>query len=406
MNKIVLSIFLGGILLSNEPIGSIKIYERNGLDRFDEYIEILIPEHYSDSNAIYVAANRTSHDTTICQLTKYVDIYSNIYNNTLVFPVDIKANDSLSYDLVIFNDKYQKQSHVKSISSLNLSGQKTELVIENEYYIADLRADSTEEEKSYQSGQIRDLTIKLGFDQLLTNRDDRIHWAPNFKRPELQYYKTIAHWNDPKENLISEGDYLVRTWRKDNAPSHPEIMLSAEYSFYNNKPYFLFNSKMEMIDNVILELLRNDEMTMDTMFTHLAFKRESGEIIDIPIEERDILLENQPISVNDPWICFYNKDKGYAFGSIRLDYNITNKEGNLSPTGKSYTSIAQWENRTTYWNRRIIYNELVNVLKGSRYIEKNAYIMFDINKDDHLSDIKYWSERLLNPIIVETTFIN
>ena len=93
MNKIVLSIFLGGVLLSNEPIGSINIYERNGIDRFNEYIEILIPDHFAGSNATYVATNQISHDTTICQLTKYVDIYSNIYNNTLVFPVDIKANE-------------------------------------------------------------------------------------------------------------------------------------------------------------------------------------------------------------------------------------------------------------------------------------------------------------------------
>ena len=401
MNKYFLLLILYGNLLSNDHVASVLIYEPEGLDRSYEYVEIEIPNCLIISENNLLAVNKTNHDTIACQVAKRVDIFNGNLCNTIIFPVDISAFDSLSYDIIVSdynNDSKRKPYNIK------LTGKKTEIVVENDFYIADLRADEKDEEKSYHSGQLTDLTIKFGFNKLFTNRDDRIHWAPNFKRPEIEYYKTIAHWNHPKEQWNNIGDYVIRTWRKDKAPYHPEIMLSAEYSFFAGKPYFLFNSSMEFVKDVMLEWLRNDEMTMDTMFTHLAFKRKTGEIIDIPIAERDEILEKRPIAADDPWLCFYNKDIGYGFGSIRLDYNISNMEGNTSPTGENYTSIAEWENRTTYWNRRIIYKELTNVAKGSKYVEKNAYIVFDINQDGHLEEINNWSKKLQSPLVVKATF--
>ncbi|MFC1785055.1 hypothetical protein ACFL0J_05435 [Candidatus Neomarinimicrobiota bacterium] len=401
MNKSLIFFVLCGYLLSNGYIGSVKIYEQRGLDRSAEYVEIEIPNCLTKLTNNILAINKTNLDTILCQVTKKVNISNGYLHKTIIFPVDISAYDSLSFDINVSesNDRTSGTPY-----NIKLTGEKTEIIVENDFYIADLRANEKDEEKSFHSGQITDLTIKLGFNKLLTNRDDRIHWAPNFKRPEIEYYKTIAHWNNPKEQWNNTGEYLIRTWRKDGAPSHPEIMLSAEYSFFAGKPYFLFNSNMEIINDVMLEWLRNDEMTMDTMFTNLAFKRKTGEIIDIPIAERGEILEKSPIAVDDPWLCFYNKDIGYGFGSIRLDYDISNMEGNASPTGVNYTSIAEWENRTTYWNRRIIYNELTDVAKGSKYIEKNAYIVFDINQGEHLEAINKWSELLMYPLIVKTTY--
>ena len=129
------------------------------------------------------------------------------------------------------------------------------------------------------SGQIRELLIKMKFDQLVTNVEDRLHWAPNFKRPELEYYTTIAHWDKPRINKITSGQYQISTLREDLAPSHPEILLTARYRFYAGLPYFRFYSRMEMKDNLWLELLRNDEMAMDSMFTHMAFQRRMGKLL-------------------------------------------------------------------------------------------------------------------------------
>jgi len=42
---------------------------------------------------------------------------------------------------------------------------------------------------------------------------------------------------------------------------------------------------MEMTESLWLNLLRNDEMAMDSMFTHIAFERPNGEIIDVTFSE-------------------------------------------------------------------------------------------------------------------------
>jgi hypothetical protein len=284
-------------------------------------------------------------------------------------------------------------------SDLSVAGAGLELRVSNKYFIADLTRSDLAEPKSHSSGQIRELLIKMGFNQLLTNAEDRIHWAPNFKRPELEYYTTIAHWERPALNLVEQGPFLVRTVRQDVAPDHPEILLTAVYKFYANAPYFKFHSGMEMVADVWLELLRNDEMTTDSMFSHVAFQRPCGEIVDVRLDERHALLQRQPIEADTPWLCFYNIDKGFAFGTIRLKYDNTNQFGDPSPTYQPHTQIGQWLDRR-YWNRRLIHDHLTLVPKGSRYMEENAYLVFQIGAEDRLGEIKNRARQLQNPIRV------
>ncbi|MEZ4763032.1 MAG: hypothetical protein R3C26_07500 [Calditrichia bacterium] len=59
-----------------------------------------------------------------------------------------------------------------------------------------------------------------GRELLMTNIENRVHWAPNFKRPEVG--GTIAHWQNPRTQ-IDRGNYVIRTIRQDPAPKHPEI---------------------------------------------------------------------------------------------------------------------------------------------------------------------------------------
>ncbi|MGH7491843.1 MAG: hypothetical protein ACREOO_05565 [bacterium] len=284
-------------------------------------------------------------------------------------------------------------------SDLSTAGTGLELRVANKYFVADLTRSDQAEPKNHASGQIRELLIKMGFNQLLTNAEDRVHWAPNFKRPELEFYTTIAHWDNPALNLSEHGPHLVRTVRQDLAPDHPEILLTAVYKFYANVPYFKFYSGMEMVAGVWLELLRNDEMTTDSMFSHVAFQRPTGDIVEIRLDERHALLQRQPIEAEAPWLCFYNIDKGFAFGTIRLKCDYTNQFGEPSPTYLPHTQIGQWLDRR-YWNRRLIHDHLTFVAKGSRYVEENAYLVFKIGAHDRLAEIKSWARQLQNPIRV------
>jgi hypothetical protein len=227
-----------------------------------------------------------------------------------------------------------------------------------------------------------------------------MHWAPNFQNREYAGYKTIAGWDNPEMYLLGTGPYLIHTMRSDHAPRHPEILLSANYYFYAGLPYFKFQSSMEITENIWLFLLRNDEMTMDSLFTHVAFQRPNGKIEDLSFSERYSKLEENPIENTAPWLCFYHAEKGYAFGSIRLMYDIKNEKGFDSPTYFPHTKISDGASGGKYWNRRLIHESPIFVPKGSRYSEENAYIVFKVADKNKFEDIQKWSQIIKNPLHV------
>ncbi|MBN2367236.1 MAG: hypothetical protein JXL67_13790, partial [Calditrichaeota bacterium] len=196
------------------------------------------------------------------------------------------------------------------------------------------------------------------------------------------------------------GPYLVRTERQDKAPAHPEILLTASYDFYASKPYFIFYSEMEVIRDVWLSLLRNDEMTMDSLFTHVAFQRPDGEIVDLPFDKRYEILKKKPLENDAPWLCFYHSDSGHAFGSIRLKYDNTNRFGESSPTWLPHTKISDGAEGGKYWNRRLIHEHLIHVPEGNRYVERNAYLVFRIEKNEKFKSILLEARLLQNPLWV------
>lgn len=404
--NILLLIFVvvSGVLNAQENILlQISVRENYGLDRELEYVELSCQFEAellkNTGNSFYVQELSTG-ETINCQVSStQSDSASNKVLARVIFPVSFKAYEKKEYFL-----KTKKAENVVR-SDLTMSGHGTELVIENQFYRADLRKMDNIEPQSYMSGQIRELLIKMGSDQLLTNVEDRLHWAPNFKRPSLEYYVTIAHWQLPKIIIINSGHYQISTLREDLAPQHPEILLTAQYRFYADLPYFRFYSRMEMQADLWLELLRNDEMAMDSMFTHMAFQRPNGEIIDLEFSERYELLKNQPIENESPWICFYNIDKGFAFGSIRVNYDNTNIFGETSPTYQAHTQIGEWLGGIKYWNRRLVHDHLTFIPKGSRYVEDNVYLVFKLNDKDKLHDIKHWAERVRSPLRVTIEYL-
>lgn len=398
---VILAIVSGVLTAQENTLLQINVREDYGLNRELEYVELScqLADHFFEKNSIsFFVEDIKSGQTIDCQVV-LTDTMDNQVLATVIFPSSCKAYEKKEYLL-----KTKKVEEVIP-SDLSISGQSTELVIENKFYRADLRKNDNAEPQSHMSGQIREILIKMGSDQLLTNVEDRLHWAPNFKRPGLEYYVTIAHWQLPKVNEINAGPYQISTLREDLAPQHPEILLTARYRFYAGLPYFRFYSRMEMKDDLWLELLRNDEMAMDSMFTHLAFQRPSGEIIDVEFSERYELLKNQPIGNESPWICFYNIDKGFAFGSIRINYDNTNIYGETSPIYQAHTQIGEWLEGIKYWNRRLIHDHLTFVPKGSRYVEDNAYLVFKLNDKDKLHDIKYWAERVRSPLKVTVEYL-
>lgn len=375
-------------------VATIAITEKDGLDREREYVQLSLqaaaPEGKKRLTAL-MAIEKTGAKIPIQLITSAYFKQQQTIVMELIFPLSIAAHQTRTFDIVPAAGSELPQT------DLRFDGEGTELIVDNQYYRADLTRSEKSHEQQHFSGQIREMTLKMGLDQPLVNDENRVHWAPNFKRPELEYYTTIAHWDNPKIN-INHGAYMIRTIRRDAAPRHPEILLTAVYKFYAGVPYFRFYSEMEFVQDLWLELLRNEEMTTDSMFTHLAFLRPDGELVNRPLYDLS-QPGMKPIESDAPWLCFYHAEKGFALGSIRLRYDNTNTSGEPSTTWQPHTQIGEWEGKK-YWNRRLIHDRLTHVAKGSRYTEENAYLLFIIGQEDRFKEIKFWAKRLRHPVEV------
>jgi hypothetical protein len=405
------AIFLFGLInnsgilacgVEDSPLARIEILENSGLDRELEYVvcSLQIPaEEIESSELQIVAVSKNNGENIPCQIfNRHAFKEQNIVLFQVIFPVTLGANESKSYLLM-------RTSQNDSIpTDLFHQGKGLEIIVENEFYRADLTKSDQSEPKSNSSGQLRELFLKMGFDLQLFRTENRMHWAPNFQNRAYNHYETIAGWENPENYVLDIGPYLVYTLRYDQAPRHPEIELTANYYFYAGLPYFRFYSSMEITDNIWLFLLRNDEMTMDSLFTHVAFQRPDGQIEDLAFSDRYKILEEKPIENNATWLCFYNADKDYAFGSIRLNYDTKNIQGFDSPTYLPHTKISDGAGGGKYWNRRLIHEYPTLVPKGSRYIEENAYLVFRIDKKDRFKKIKYWADRLHHPLEVKLQY--
>ena len=393
-------LLLSAASAQDRELARIVLTEPIGLARSREYVKLSLQAEagaLADLHAALLAIDAPTQRAIPCQVfNKQLSANGETVIFSVIFPATLQAGETKTLSL---RTSRESGSRSQPVTDLSLAGRGTELRIANKFYVADLRRSDRAEPQSHASGQIRELLIKE-FNQLLTNAEDRLHWAPNFKRPGMEYYTTIAHWNEPRVQAIDNGRYLIQTRRQDLAPGHPEILLTAVYSFYAEVPYFEFYSSMEVTEDLWLELLRNDEMTMDSMFTHLAFQRPEGEIVDVPFAERYELLQQRPIENEAPWLCFYHAEKQYAFGSIRLQYDLTNALGEPSPTYQAHTQIGEWLGGIKYWNRRLIHDHLTFVPKGSRYVERNAYVVFRIGAPQRFEAIENLARQLRNPIRV------
>jgi hypothetical protein len=392
---------LAGLLTAGESI-EISIRETAVLDRTAEYVTANLQiQGWEPFNGLYLTDLKSGEKI-------YAQLFD-VRNDTgfsrtscqIIFPVDLASGATRIFRVSIVPDKDETPAGL-----LQLKGTYPELIVENEFYIADLRRDDSEEGKMYGSAQLTALQLKDHPGIVLKRTQNRMHWAPNFQRSGAESYMTIAHWDPPDSMALDAGPYLIRLFRRGRAPGLPEIELTAVYYFFAGKPYIGFFSEMYFNRCVSLSLLRNDEMTMDSLFTHVAFLRSDGSIEDLAFTEREKVLSSDPIGIADPWLCFYHRDQRYALGSIRILYDILDDQGMPSPTFHPYTKISNGANGGKYWNRRLVDERDTFIPAGSRYREKNAYLSFDIREGDRFVEIQNWTQRLRNPVEVQVKYIS
>lgn len=379
----------------SQPLDEFTVTESAGIARELEYIqlEILLPGPPESEQAVSIQ-EKDQADLLEGQLLGFTRQTEGDYLVKYLFPVSIGANQTKSYQVFL-------QKGTSQLEHLKMGGVDLNLKVENAYFIADLTDTKATPENGLGQGQLAGLTLKQFGNQLLERTHINMHWSPNFQR-EGQDYKTFGHMKDDLVR-IEPGPYRLNIAREGYVPGFEAIRLKVEYQFYAGLPYFTFTSEMIVEDSLELMLLRNDEMTMDSLFTHVVFPRPNGEILSLPLYDGYSVdsLAKDPIRDDADWLYFYNEHHNYAFGSIRLNYDNKNLEGEPSALFGQHTKVSNAVNGGRYWNRRLIHDHSTLVPKGCRYYEENAYIVFRATLEDPGAEIEPYFKRLTSPLRVE-----
>jgi hypothetical protein len=269
---------------------------------------------------------------------------------------------------------------------------KVGFTVENEIYKADLSSRMSRG-KMEDSGTIRGLLFKP-FKLQLERTQNRMHWAPSFQRTGANGYSSIATWTPVQSFKRTEDPGMLTFTREGFHSDYPEIGLRAEYRFFSHVPYILFSSSMTIRKEIDMFWLRNQEMTMDAFFTHVAWPGKDGKPVVVDFEARKPLLEKAPLPVDVPWVAFLNRDKGYGFGAVVLKYSATK-------TAKPVTSINDGADNGKYWDRRIIDQTSTVLGPGDRFEEETAFVLFRAPSDDPLSEFLLWDRKLRHPVRIE-----
>ncbi|WP_133067245.1 hypothetical protein [Flagellimonas pacifica] len=397
------SIFVCGCQEYGNVLLKIKVEETEGLGRPLEYITINLPRLHLDQKDYQLYAH--SVDDTIKVPVQIVRSKLNDKGNHEmqgILPISIGRHETKEYFI-----KVEPNTNLNGDTDLVVTGSDLNLTVENKHYIASLKEYIGHQQQKLGSGHLGNLTLKEFNDVVLARKDPnlKIHWAPNFSKENLSY-KTMAHLNSPDSVFVStKGPYYFSLFRSGRIKGYEKILLNGKYRFYAGLPYFIFESEIHFTENDSVNLLRNDEMTMDSLFTHIAFPKAGGTTVHLPLYDESTMtyLDENPIPDDEPWLFFYNKHESFAFGSIRLHYDNKNVYGDDSPTFNKHTKITASANNGRYWNRRLIHNKNTLVPKGSKYNEKNAYIIYKIDEKDPAKTIKYFYERLKKPVKVKYT---
>lgn len=374
-----------------KPSAKISVSETKGLSRDLEYVsaEIPLPVELQPSQ-MFLATNKETGESVPVQV---LDTVLKEGNNTLkiMFPVSVKANGTITFELVATEKMLDAGPYGITLSEDGYS-------VENQKYKA-----TFSKEDDPRGGQINGIVLKNFGDKLLRRGHIAMHWAPNFSKSDSEAYFNMEDLSSSSENQVEKGLYQITKFRAGSTDEVPEIQVDGKYNFFADQPYFIFESTMTMEEDVSLNLLRNDEMTMDSLFTHVAYQKDDGTVSRLKLYDAELdSLENNPIPDNAGFVAFYNSNHGYGLASVRLEYDNTNNEGNPSALFNPYTKISRSTGNGRYWNR-ILIDSTTNVPQGSKYQEKNAYLVFEMGQEIPEEEILYYAQRLANPLTVTVT---
>lgn len=233
-----------------------------------------------------------------------------------------------------------------------------------------------------------------------------VHWNPGIYTPPTPWVHA-SDWENPEFAQIT-GPLMHRTRKYAPLPHMPDVPAHVAYEFYAYQPYVLQTSLMEVQKEVYVQAMRNGELVFNhAVLNEFVWKDATGEIRNLLIEgSRQHPIHALEIPADTEWMAFVNREQGVGFAGITLEYENTNRYGDIPSEGQPYFYVQNgpW----IYWSRPIVYpfggsnfTRMMHVRKGTMCYEKNAWLPFRLAKGDQpFSPVQEVVDRLKHPMLV------
>jgi hypothetical protein len=309
------------------------------------------------------------------------------YQPTTIFEAaffaDVPAHESRVY-LAFYGNPDARKPEYKC--GLQITGNGLGLTLENEFYTVRL---------GKKSGAIDEISMKMGVDysfyhHLETN--GALHWNPGVYAPPRPWLHA-SDWDPPELYSSITGSLFATTSRSGSFAQYPEINIGINYTFYDQVPWILITSTIEVLRDIDLKALRNGEIVLDRkLVEEFAWCEPDGTkgsmfITDGPRHPRQAKV----LAHDTPWACFFKRDQRAGLAVLTVDLAHFHRDGRIPRLFQPYYYLhwGPW----VYYARPLVYTFLsaapgrqLNVPAGNFYYEKMAYIPVRIDEDKKMYD--------------------
>ncbi len=317
----------------------------------------------------------------------------------VAFLADVPANSSRVY-LAFYGNKNAYAPQYRS--GLHIDGEGLGLRIENEFYRIAL---------SEKSGAIDEITIKKGASFTFKHgleTNGALHWNPGIYAPPRPWLHA-SDWDPPAHYSIIQGPLFAMTKRSGSLDHYPETDVSITYVFYENVPWVLMSSTIDVRKDIDVKALRNGEIVIDRkLVDQFAWRDPEGKTGSMNIQDGPRHPRHAKVLPFDtPWACFLNSKKGCGLGMVTVDVANFQRDGGFSRTFRPY-SYLQW-GPWAYYARPLVYTfvssgpgRFIPVPAGNLYYEKMAFV--PVQSENKEKSYKYLDQlylQLANPLYVD-----
>ena len=422
---------------------TVMVQETAGLDRSGEPVEVEIKFWQPDTGDFKKIEADVKREIRVIHHStdgKYREIPSQVYNVSIdkwhkkdspdvmvraqiVFLADVLAYKIEKY-VIYYGNSEAKEPYYKT--PLKVTGSGVHYTINNSFYRI-----ITEKK----CGQIDQIDLKFASKPSLRFNSGTVHWNPGFVNipddfPATMYTWLYAHNFDNPATEVELGPVFFSIKRSQLIPGQDTVFMEVYYRFYTGLPYFIMESRIEAKKDTRAFVIRNDEMAFkSTDFTHAGWRDKTPQMLEKDdghigttalfheLREAETSFHTLAMTLppNMAWISLVNLQKGYAVGSIRLDFCNTNVlTDSPSPLYNSHTVISE-HNGNLYWFRGLIYSKrrpenrsreemnkfAFKIPRGTSYYEKNAYLLYEFDMEKKFSTIDHYYFRLREPLRVK-----